>query len=477
MMRKSVRLFLGLLLAAALIIPCLAFADGWRHTEAANGVEITGYSGTEQDVEIPAQTGNGRKVVAIGERIFAGCEQRIRAIIIPESVITIDANAFEGREDATLVVVPGSMAEAYAKENKFKYMSPQDWIDFGSAEALSEEAGAATERNPESAESVEESEERNPESAESIETDTPETEPSLIEGDSEAWDFDKKGEAFILTAYLGEETETLQFPQAVKGIPVTGIGPDVLGEKRGSVRSILVPEGIKTIAAQAFANCEALTSVALPASLESIGDGAFAGCYALSEIEIPAGVTQIGVNPFARCASLSQIPVSPDNATFRFENGLLLKAETVSSNDPDAPKERITVVAAVPALEEAIFPENTVAIAENAFLGCYQLTAVTIPEGVTAIGPKAFYGCVALTEVFIPDGVDDIGTQAFASCFALPMSGVSIAEGQPMADDAFADCADSGEMNVRKPEAEIATATDLPAATPTDLALPTDTDL
>ena len=78
MMRKSVRLFLGLLMAAVLMIPCLAFADGWRHTEAANGEEITGYSGTEQDVEIPAQTGNGRKVVAIGERIFAGCEQRIR---------------------------------------------------------------------------------------------------------------------------------------------------------------------------------------------------------------------------------------------------------------------------------------------------------------------------------------------------------------------------------------------------------------
>ena len=58
----------------------------------------------------------------------------------------------------------------------------------------------------------------------------------------------------------------------------------------------------------------------------------------------------------------------------------------------------------------------TVAIGENAFLGCDSLTSVIIPNGVTTIGYLAFQYCTNLTSVTIPNSVTSIGTYAFFHC-------------------------------------------------------------
>ena len=40
-------------------------------------------------------------------------------------------------------------------------------------------------------------------------------------------------------------------------------------------------------------------------------------------------------------------------------------------------------------------------LGESAFLGCENLTTITIPESVTSIGSEAFRGCTGLTAVTI----------------------------------------------------------------------------
>ena len=59
------------------------------------------------------------------------------------------------------------------------------------------------------------------------------------------------------------------------------------------------------------------------------------------------------------------------------------------------------------------------AIADEAFRGCTQMTAITIPTTVTRIGQGAFWGCSGLTTVAIPQGVTELALQLFSDCTSL----------------------------------------------------------
>ncbi len=65
----------------------------------------------------------------------------------------------------------------------------------------------------------------------------------------------------------------------------------------------------------------------------------------------------------------------------------------------------------------AFYNEKPVtAIGANAFLGCTEITSVTVPEGVEEIGNKAFYNCRNLVTLKLPETVAAIGREAFSLC-------------------------------------------------------------
>ena len=64
-------------------------------------------------------------------------------------------------------------------------------------------------------------------------------------------------------------------------------------------------------------------------------------------------------------------------------------------------------------------PSGLKVIRKEAFSGCRSLTSVTIPDSVTSIGDSAFSGCSSLTSVTIPDSVTSIGNGAFSHCSSL----------------------------------------------------------
>ena len=74
-----------------------------------------------------------------------------------------------------------------------------------------------------------------------------------------------------------------------------------------NLKTIAIPDGVKTIGIQAFAACTALESVTLPDSIESIGNRAFQRCTSLKTIAIPSKVTSLGVCLFENCASLESV--------------------------------------------------------------------------------------------------------------------------------------------------------------------------
>ncbi len=70
-----------------------------------------------------------------------------------------------------------------------------------------------------------------------------------------------------------------------------------------------IPDGIESIAGDAFNNCSSLTSVTIPNSVTSIGDYAFYDCTGLTSVTIPNSVTSIGDFAFSGCTGLTSVTI------------------------------------------------------------------------------------------------------------------------------------------------------------------------
>ena len=161
--------------------------------------------------------------------------------------------------------------------------------------------------------------------------------------------------------------------------------------EQGSIKNIIVGDGITAIERGAFSGCGNLESITLPfigSSLEGTENehfgyifGGYNSYYdydavpdSLKEVIITGG-TSIGSGAFSGCSGLTSITI----------------------------------------------PDSVTNIGERAFSGCSGLTSITIPDSVTSIGQSAFNGCSGLTSIIIPDSVTNIGDEAFYNCSALTM--------------------------------------------------------
>jgi hypothetical protein len=162
---------------------------------------------------------------------------------------------------------------------------------------------------------------------------------------------------------------------------------------------------------------------------------------------------------FERCYNLRSIEVSPDNAFYSSEDGVLFnKDKTKLIRYPEGKRGASYTV-----------PSSVTSISINAFVGCIYLKSIkncasyidgvcfwddgrelirylagkrgayTIPDNVRFIHYEAFRRSAGLTAVVIPDAVSNIRSKTFSECTAL--TSVKIGDGMYyIADDAFANC-------------------------------------
>ena len=104
---------------------CLGFSAAWA--EGGVNVEIIKIDGESEEeafVGIAAEKVTvAENVVAIEGRAFADCP-KLREIIIPASVLTVDDTALEGCADVTVYGVTGSEAQRFAEANSFRFVDP-----------------------------------------------------------------------------------------------------------------------------------------------------------------------------------------------------------------------------------------------------------------------------------------------------------------------------------------------------------------
>ena len=80
--------------------------------------------------------------------------------------------------------------------------------------------------------------------------------------------------------------------------------------KRQDIKTVVLPEGIKTIRKESFSGCTSLEEVKIPYGVTSIEPEAFSGCSKLRQIEFPASLKTLGRHAFA-CSGLQSVDLPP----------------------------------------------------------------------------------------------------------------------------------------------------------------------
>lgn len=218
--------------------------------------------------------------------------------------------------------------------------------------------------------------------------------------------------------------------QVINGMVIEG---DTLTECVGSLTEAVIPNQVKIIDFQAFANQSNLTSVTLPSGLTHIDYYAF-DRTGITEITIPSGVTTIEYGAFSMCRELKTVNILSPNVNLdgAFEY-CYLDRNNISWVDHEIPT---NFGGAYMVTEQ----NDGLLIRENAAYKCRAFaTDVTIPNTVTGINKSAFYNIQSLSSVTIPSSVVNIQTTAFRGCtnltsIRIPNSGATIAQ------DAFGYC-------------------------------------
>ncbi len=161
---------------------------------------------------------------------------------------------------------------------------------------------------------------------------------------------------------------------------------------RRSLESIRLPKTLKQIGEQAFAFCENLASAPLPDGLEVVGSRAFQNCGALSSILLPASVNMVETSAFASCDALKSIDVAAENPTYRNVDGVLLSKDGRDIRAYPCGKEATEYVA----------PDGVETTSTHAFHDAKKLRKVVFPKGFKSQGDMTFVGCDPNLEIVAP---------------------------------------------------------------------------
>lgn len=168
-----------------------------------------------------------------------------------------------------------------------------------------------------------------------------------------------------------------------------------------SLVKINIPSSIIRIEEDAFFECANLKELNFEEGIIEIGKLAFCDCYSLNEIIMPASATKIADGAFYKCKNLQSIKVSDQNPAYYSKNNCCIETKT----------NRLIF-----GCKDSIVPVGVTSIADMAFIGCDELTEISLPVGIVEIGKDAFRDCKNLSSIVLPNSIEKIKSAAFGGC-------------------------------------------------------------
>lgn len=223
------------------------------------------------------------------------------------------------------------------------------------------------------------------------------------------------------------------------GLKYDETGTEIVGVDEDNIEEeIVIPEGVISIADDAFLNNLSIEYVEFPKSLKKIGNSAFNGCCNLYDVNIKNGLEEIGYEAFLETdlsqvkipesvsdigstAFACEIEVDPASLYYTSYDGVLYNENEkelciypagLSDDDFEIPEEVETICSFAfenSELSTITLPKNLKVIKSFAFSNCENLEEIEIPESITLLEKNVFDGCTALSSITIhvtdPDSI------------------------------------------------------------------------
>ncbi len=148
-----------------------------------------------------------------------------------------------------------------------------------------------------------------------------------------------------------------------------------------------------------------LKNILLPDSTASIGANAFTQCSGLTKFTIGNRISNIKSQAFDGCSNLAEFTIKNGNQTYHVKDGVLFSKNS-----------RTLILYPQGKAGSYTIPDSVNVIAESAFAGASKLTTIKFSKNTKSIGERAFSNCSKLNAVSIPKTIITIGNFAFERC-------------------------------------------------------------
>ena len=334
-------------------------ADGWSYETKSDGtLTITGYSGTEKKVTVPA-TIDGKSVSGIGYGAFLN-NRALEEMTVSEGIQSINGDALTG---STLK----------------KIYLPASLNTFGSSRLMRKLEG--------------------------IYADS----ASQYYKDVDGVLYNKN--MTTLVKYPSQKTATtFTVPDGV-----TTVGDGSM-DCNTSLQKVVLPDSVKEVRMDAFSGCSKLSEVTLPEQCESVGQFAFSGT-ALNSFYIPAALDTLGAGAFMD-TKISSMTVSPQNTKFYLDGkgGLYEHSNSMYLSADWTQWHRYCEMLFYyyGSDEEYTILDGTITLEMYSFFKPNNLKKLVMPDSVQIL-ESDWIGCDTLEEVYLSPSLSIVADNALSN--------------------------------------------------------------
>ncbi len=376
------------------------------------------------EIQLPAS------LKVIGASAFKGC-RKLRKINIPDGVVIVGEYAFHRCHDLEELIFPKSVTTVGS--HAFLYCDHLKKVVLESPIRL----GKAVFSHDLSLEEI------------SLNRDLDDSNFSdeVFEGCVRLKTITLSGETYEIKNLIEAMDYDSPYPGIIRSIAVSvyhsmQIEDGVIGSFNINLKSITLPEGIRTIGKGCFFDKRGIVSITFPESLRRIRANAFLNCTGLEEVTISSPELTLDDKAFRGCCNLKRVHF--EGKTYNLENETANETVTRIRDQVlgdfyisgqillryNGEEEQVKIPGEVKIIGERCFfgnervktvicPPDLLEIREQAFAGCLTLQNIILSDTLKRVEAEAFAECKKLLKCNLPSSVEYIGEYAFRRCFSL----------------------------------------------------------